>query len=475
MKTKLIAAMAVLTGAAVASFQACSSTQPHSSCFVQGGDVGTPFAAKYTITANNGCTFFGTHKDANGNNVSAEPIGVTLMGKNPNFVVAMLPLSLSAGSPAGDAGIPATGAFNGDPTVCAAPTMSPATAIIVDPNSQDPATFPQALFFGDGGCGPEDGGAATYDDGGAFDCNFEADGGPGPATTTSTSGSGSTGSSTAASSSGSGSTGSTAASSSSSSGSTGTTSSGSGSGSTGTTSSGSGSGSGGSTGSGLAICGDCTADTDCASGFCNLTAAPTGFCDVAAPGCTADADCAAGSATCDTTAGVCQCPQIPPPTPYVQATYQFSNVKFVQAGNVAGTQFSADLTYKQVALTANATSCDATIHVDAVWYNNSSSSSSYPDGGTPTNIFGPQYPDGGAKDFGPINNHCDVDQDCIDAVAGGLFNLPGDGSAFECLQVIPTGESPETMWDGGTGLPNRCVPKASVPAGATDCYTNCGG
>jgi len=198
----------------------------------------------------------------------------------------------------------------------------------------------------------------------------------------------------------------------------------------------------------------------------------------------------------------------------VQATYTFSNVKFVQAGNIPGTEFTAELQYDQMPVDPGATECHATIHVQAIWYDNSSLNT-WPDGGTPTDIISTGS-DGTAVDHGFIGNHCDADSDC----ASSAFNLPGGGSDFECLQMIQpnsslvpceadketkaaceanalldepaedvcvcglpdhcvvtdtaagTGYCGETQWDGGAGNPARCVPK-TMPAGATDCQTNC--
>jgi hypothetical protein len=129
--------------------------------------------------------------------------------------------------------------------------------------------------------------------------------------------------------------------------------------------------------------------------------------------------------------------------PDVRLTYTFSNLKFIQAENVFGTQLGADLQLDMVPVdaTAGGTECHATIKADGVWY-----SSTY------------VLPDAGTDNSG---NHCDTDASC----ASAEFSLP-DPANFVCVPVLAS-VGQDVNVAGTENVPGaRCVPKTHVPVGA---------
>ncbi len=140
-------------------------------------------------------------------------------------------------------------------------------------------------------------------------------------------------------------------------------------------------------------------------------------------------------------------PDPAPTAPAVEVSYTFSNVRFIQAANIPGTQMTGQLRFAVSPLEAGngAGSCTATIDVSAVWYSGAWA-------------------------------RCETSDECQPADLG----LPGQGGDYVCQDLvslqadyvpvldeagqISVDENGEEIWEPKAA--RRCVPNKALPIGA---------
>jgi hypothetical protein len=140
-------------------------------------------------------------------------------------------------------------------------------------------------------------------------------------------------------------------------------------------------------------------------------------------------------------------PDPAPTAPGVEVSYTFSNVRFIQAANIPGTQMTGQLLFSVSPLEAGngAGNCTAAIEVSAVWYSGAWA-------------------------------RCETSEECTPAVLG----VPGKDGDYLCQDLIAlqadyvpvldeagqiaVDENGEEIWEPKTG--RRCVPNRALPIDA---------
>lgn len=131
-------------------------------------------------------------------------------------------------------------------------------------------------------------------------------------------------------------------------------------------------------------------------------------------------------------------PDPAPAAPQVAVTYAFSNVHFVQASNIPGTQLTADLKLHITPADEGgdgAKTCQAELRVDGVWY---------------ANAYAP----------------CFEDADCGTEAQG----LPGKDADYMCQAFVQVQQDDLSPDGDGSQLARakRCVPRGAAPVGAIE-------